>query len=73
MKRSIVLALLIGAGTLPLAIVAAQDPAKVIEVEQLEDNLYVLRGEGGGGNTAVFVTTDGVVVVDSKNPPLLHW
>jgi glyoxylase-like metal-dependent hydrolase (beta-lactamase superfamily II) len=68
MRRSIVLTLLIGAGTLPLAIVAAQDPAKVIEVEQLEDNLYVLRGEGGGGNTAVFVTTDGVVVVDSKNP-----
>ena len=40
----------------------------VIEVDQLEDNLYVLRGQGGGGNTAVFVTTDGVVVVDSKNP-----
>jgi glyoxylase-like metal-dependent hydrolase (beta-lactamase superfamily II) len=40
----------------------------VIEVEQLEDNLFVLRGEGGGGNTAVFVTTDGVVVVDTKNP-----
>ena len=32
----------------------------VIEVEQLEDNLYVLRGRGGGGNTAVFATTAGV-------------
>lgn len=68
MKRSIVLALVIGVGTLSLAILAAQDTAKVIEVEQLEDNLYVLKGEGGGGNTAVFVTTDGVVVIDSKNP-----
>ena len=66
MKRSIVLAVVIGAGVLSLGIVAAQE--MVIEVEQLEDNLYVLRGQGGGGNTAVFVTSDGVVVVDSKNP-----
>ena len=68
MKRSIILALLIGIGAVSLAVVAAQDGPMVIEVEQLEDNLYVLRGQGGGGNTAVFVTTDGVVVVDSKNP-----
>ena len=57
MKRSIVLALLIGMGT--LAAVVAQDGPMEIEVEQLEDNLYVLRGQGGGGNTGVFVTTDG--------------
>ncbi len=38
----------------------------VIEVEQLKDNLYVLKG--GGGNTAVFITASGVVVVDTKNP-----
>ena len=67
MKRSIVLAVVLGVGALSLAIVEAQD-AMVIEVEQLEDNLYVLRGQGGGGNTAVFVTSNGVVVVDSKNP-----
>jgi cyclase len=65
MKRTVVLAII---STLSLSVIAAQDDAKVIEVEQLEDNLYVLRGEGGGGNTAVFVTTDGVVVVDTKNP-----
>jgi cyclase len=35
-----------------------------IEVEQLEDNLYVLRG--GGGNSAAFITSDGVVLVDTK-------
>ena len=29
---------------------------KVVEVEKLKDNLYVLKG--GGGNTAVFVTAD---------------
>ena len=66
MRRSIVLAVVV-AGALSLAAVAAQD-AMVIEVEPLEDNLYVLRGQGGGGNTAVFVTSAGVVVVDSKNP-----
>ena len=65
MTRSTVLAIICA---LSLAAVAAQDTPKVIEVEQLEDNLFVLRGEGGGGNTGVFITTDGVVVVDTKNP-----
>ena len=40
--------------------------SKTLEVEKLKDNLYVLKG--GGGNTAVFVTSTGVVVVDAKNP-----
>ena len=40
----------------------------VVEVEKLKDNLFVLRGEGGGGNTAVFVMANGVAVVDTKNP-----
>jgi glyoxylase-like metal-dependent hydrolase (beta-lactamase superfamily II) len=35
-----------------------------LTVDKLRDNLYVLRG--GGGNTAVFVTALGVVLVDSK-------
>ena len=68
-KRRIVLAALIGIGALSLLVVAAQqDPPTVVEVEKLQDNLFVLRGEGGGGNTAVFIRTDGVVVVDTKNP-----
>jgi glyoxylase-like metal-dependent hydrolase (beta-lactamase superfamily II) len=45
----------------------AQAP-KVVDVEKLKDNLFVLRGAGGGGNTAVFITSNGVVVVDAKNP-----
>jgi len=44
----------------------AADAPKVIEVEKVKDNLFVLRG--GGGNTAVFVTATGVTVVDAKNP-----
>jgi cyclase len=55
-----------------ITIVAAQQPAadapKVVEVEKVKDNLFVLRGAGGGGNTAVFVMANGVAVVDSKNP-----
>src|SRR5205807_7150716 len=43
-----------------------QDAPKVVEVEKLKDNLFMLKG--GGGNTAVFVGTNGVVVVDTKNP-----
>src|SRR6185295_319475 len=38
----------------------------VIEVDKLNDNLFMLRG--GGGNTAVFVQSNGVTVVDTKNP-----
>ena len=43
----------------------AQQP-KTVEVEKLKDNLYVLKG--GGGNTAVFIGSTGVVVVDTKLP-----
>jgi glyoxylase-like metal-dependent hydrolase (beta-lactamase superfamily II) len=35
-----------------------------IEVEKLTDTLFVLRG--GGGNTAAFVRSDGVLLVDTK-------
>ena len=38
----------------------------MIEVEKLRDNLFMLKG--GGGNTAVFIRADGVIVVDTKNP-----
>ena len=65
MARSIVFSVRVA---LSVGVVATQEREMVIEVEQLEDNLYVLRGQGGGGNTGVFVTGDGVVVVDTKNP-----
>jgi glyoxylase-like metal-dependent hydrolase (beta-lactamase superfamily II) len=69
-----VLSLLIGVGVLSMVAAAAQQaPAgggqqapRVVEVEKLKDNLFVLRG--GGGNTAVFVQANGVTVVDTKNP-----
>jgi len=64
----LVLGAVLVVGALSLAGVAREQGEMTIEVEQLEYNLFVLRGEGGGGNTGVFVTTNGVVVVDTKNP-----
>jgi glyoxylase-like metal-dependent hydrolase (beta-lactamase superfamily II) len=64
MRRVIVLGVLIVGGALSLLV--AQQQERVVEVERVKDNLFVLKG--GGGNTAVFVTTNGVVVVDAKNP-----
>src|SRR5947207_15622482 len=69
MRRGLVLGLLISVGALSLAAGAYQaqpQGPKDVEVEKLKENLYMLKG--GGGNTAVFVTANGVVVVDTKNP-----
>src|SRR5947207_8630137 len=45
------------------------------KIERVKDNLYVITGSGvadqnafSGGNTAVFVTDSGVIVVDTKLP-----
>jgi len=80
MKRGLVLGVLIGIGTLSLGVAAQRggqpqgNAPKVVEVDKIKDNLYVLKG--GGGNTAVFITGNGVVVVDTKLPgwgqPLLE-
>src|SRR5688500_14554782 len=76
-RRSAVLGLLLACGS-SIAIATNQAPAaagvqgrgaggaQIIQVDKLEDNLFVLRG--GGGNTAVFVGSDGVTVVDTKIP-----
>ena len=67
MKRAVGLGALVVVGG--LAIVNAQpkpEEPKVVTVEKVKDNLFVLRG--GGGNTAVLVMANGVAVVDAKNP-----
>jgi cyclase len=69
MRRLILLATLVIAGTVSVALSAYQQPGAkpmVVDVEKLRDNLFVLKN--GGGNTAVFITAAGVVVVDTKNP-----
>jgi len=69
MRRALVLGLLITVGGLgALMAQPASNAPKVVDVEKVKDNLYVLRGVDGGGNTAVFITANGVIVVDAKNP-----
>jgi glyoxylase-like metal-dependent hydrolase (beta-lactamase superfamily II) len=71
-RRVVCLTALVTIGAISATIAAYQQPPaatqkpRVVEVEKLRDNLFVLRG--GGGNTGVFVGTKGVVVVDTKNP-----
>jgi cyclase len=67
MKRIVVLTAVIAAGAVSY-VVAQQGGQKpmVVEVQKLKDNLFVLTG--GGGNTTVFVQSNGITVVDTKNP-----
>lgn len=66
MRRGLVLGTLLVLGTFVAVRAQQAEGPKVVEVEKVKDNLFVLRG--GGGNTAVFVTASGVTVVDAKNP-----
>lgn len=77
MKRSLVLGTLIGAGLLAITVVGQQPPAPagmaaggqqqaIGAIEKLADGLY--RIPGAGGNSAVFVMSNGVLLVDTKNP-----
>jgi glyoxylase-like metal-dependent hydrolase (beta-lactamase superfamily II) len=78
MKRQLVLGGVIVIGALAMLGAAQQtqpqpggaaansNQPKVIDVLKVADDLYMFVG--GGANTAVFVTANGVVVVDTKNP-----
>ena len=66
MKRAVVLGVFVAAGALSIAVAAFQaDQTAPVTIEKLRENLYLLPG---GGNTAAFIRSDGVVVVDTKNP-----
>ena len=74
-RRRIVLGTVISVG-LSLTVAAYQPPrASMPEIEEIADNLYLLaasdpsdRPNWTGGNTAVFITEGGVVLVDTKLP-----
>lgn len=74
--RTWVLAAVAATGLGSMVAAAAQAPPapKIVAAEKIKDTLYVLKG--GGGNTALFLTATGAVVVDTKNPgwgqPLLE-
>jgi len=84
MKRTLVLSTLVAFGALSIAVAGFQAPAgapaqgrgegrgrgpagpPMLEIKKVKDNLYMIVG--AGGNTAVFLTAGGVVLVDTKNP-----
>ncbi len=74
MRRASLLLALLAAGGLSMTAAAVQQaghPAnsadrKVVTLQKIKDNLYLATG--GGGNSAIFVTDLGVVVVDTKLP-----
>jgi cyclase len=69
--RALALTAVAALGLGSIGVMARQAPAtpappKVVEADKIADTLYVLKG--GGGNTAMFLTADGVVLVDTKLP-----
>jgi len=67
MNRLAVLSGLLLAGAISLmAAQQQQQPLATLEIQNVKDNLYMISN--GGGNTAAFITENGVVVVDTKNP-----
>jgi cyclase len=67
MRRTRVLSAIAVAGILAAVIGArAQDADELGALQKVRNNLFVIPGQGG--NTAVFVTRTGVVLVDTKNP-----
>src|SRR5881409_3875561 len=81
MKRLILLLALLTAGVLSIAAAAYQQPSQGLpaaalaatQIEKVKDNLYMITGSDvtdrnafSGGNTGVFITNNGVVVVDTK-------
>jgi glyoxylase-like metal-dependent hydrolase (beta-lactamase superfamily II) len=69
MRRLVTLAVLFAAGALAIAASAqrgAQTETTVVTLQKIKDNLYLATG--GGGNSAVFITDLGVVIVDTKLP-----
>jgi glyoxylase-like metal-dependent hydrolase (beta-lactamase superfamily II) len=83
MHRSAVLGAIVTFGAISIAVSAYQAPKQTpaasalnaTSIEKVKENLYVITGSGvanrdafSGGNTAVFVTETGVVLVDTKLP-----
>jgi cyclase len=71
MTRTFVLGMLLVVGALSMA--AAQQAKQVIDVQKVSDNYYVLTSSTpgndatfSGGNVGVFITSGGVVLVDTK-------
>ena len=66
MRRLATLTALVGLGTLAIVVASPTVQQNVAQIEQVKDNLYLVTG--GVSNTAAFVTTQGVVLVDTMVP-----
>jgi glyoxylase-like metal-dependent hydrolase (beta-lactamase superfamily II) len=74
MKRALVLGAVLACGSTLVAARAYQTPApRSIDMQKLRDNLYVLTSSTpgnndtfSGGNVSVFITANGVTLVDTK-------
>ena len=66
MRRAACLAAVVVVGLAAAGVAAQQRPRipSIGTIENVRDNLYVIPG--AGGNTVVFVTETGVVLVDTK-------
>lgn len=65
MRRFVLLGTLVLVGSVAIAARQGGQPAQ-LGIEKVRDNLFMITG--GGGNSAAFITSKGVVVVDAKNP-----
>ena len=63
MKRSLVLGSIVLAGLILALFVNAQQ-APLGTIQKVAENLYMIPG--GGGNTAVYIAANGVVLVDTR-------
>src|ERR1051325_7520941 len=68
MKRIILLGVVLALGGLSMAVAGFQNPP-ALDIQKVKDNLYmIVTPNYGAGNTAVFITDAGVVLVDTKTP-----
>jgi cyclase len=83
MKRFLVLGTIVALGLVSMVVEGLQAPPSgpsaaalaATKIEKVKDNLYIVTGSGAddttkfsGGNTAIFITDSGVVIVDTKLP-----
>ena len=72
MRRGIVLGMLLVLGAAGMVAAGFQNPPAApaaLDIQRVKDNLYmIVTPNYGAGNTAVFITEAGVVLVDTKTP-----
>jgi cyclase len=70
MKRIVILGILALFGAISIAASGLQNQTPAgLEIQKVKENLYmIVTPNYGAGNTAVFITDNGVILVDTKTP-----